>query len=276
MRAIIYLVSCLILFQAQAQQNSHFRIGARSAGMAYLQAGMKDIQSAFHNPAGLSYLRSTEFNLNYEYRFGLEELSTLSAAAAFHSKYGTAGIALSRFGADLYNTQRASLAFSNQFGLASLGIRVNFDQIRIQDFGQSMVASVDFGGMASLTEELHFGAFIRNLSQSSFNGLQQEYLPTILALGLVYQPLQEVWVSSEVEKELEWPANLKVGLEYLLREVLFLRAGYQSRPAGPHFGFGFIRPQWQLDYALHRHISLGFVHQVSMRITPMNAENKDQ
>jgi hypothetical protein len=276
MRLALILILLVFANDAQAQQNSHFRIGARSAGMAYLQAGMKDIQSAFHNPAGLSYLRSTEFNLNYEYRFGLEELSTLSAAAAFHSKYGTAGIALSRFGADLYNTQRASLSFSNQFGLASLGIRVNIDQIRFQDFGQSSVASVDFGGMAPLTKALHFGAFIRNLSQSSFNGLQQEYVPTVLALGLVYQPLEEVMLSTEIEKDLDLPANVKVGLEYLLRNLLYLRTGYQSRPSTPHFGFGIVQEQWQLDYSIHRHLSLGYVHQASMRFQLANKSKQGE
>lgn len=268
MRLIPFLFLIFIFDEAVAQQNSFFRIGARSAGMAYMQAGLKDIHSAFHNPAGLSYLSATEFNINYEYRFGLEDLSTLSAAGAFPLNFGTGALSLSRFGTELFNTQRASLSFSNQFGLASLGVRLNFDQIRIQDFGQSMVASVDFGGMAPLTQELHFGAFIRNLSQSSFNGLQEEYVPTILALGMVYQPISEVLLSTEIEKDLGLPSNLKVGLEYLLKELVYLRVGYQSRPSGPHFGFGFVQQNWQLDYALHRHSALGYVHQVSMCYKP--------
>jgi hypothetical protein len=267
-RFLLIVLLCLISNFCFAQQDSFTRISARAAGLGYANATLKDGFGAFHNPASLAFVRTTELNLSFENRFGLDELSTLSAAGMVAGKWGTSALALSRFGGELFNIQRAGFSFSNEFGLASLGLRFNYDQFNIQDFGRMGVFSIDFGGMATLTSQLHFGAYIRNLNQASFSGFSEEYLPTILNLGLAYQPTTGVMLLTEIEKDIDFPANLKAGVEYVIRDILIARGGYQSRPAAPHFGIGLIQPAWQLDYALQRHLYLGYIHQFSFQIKP--------
>lgn len=234
--------------------------------MAHAVSTLADSYAVFNNPAGMAELSSIMANTSFEHRFGLAELSTLSAGVVLPFNVGAGGLSLTRFGGEYFNVQRVSAGYANRFGLASLGIRANYDQFNIQGFGRRGLLSFDFGGIAELTPEVFFGAFARNISQSSFKGFSEETMPTLLSAGLSYRPTSNIMANLEVEKDLNFPVNGKIGIEYLLKEVLFVRLGYQSQPGAPHFGLGFSHHIWQIDYAMHRHLFLGYVHQFSFAL----------
>jgi len=264
---ILFLISLIILCNSSfAQQDTFYRISSRGAGMAHSIATIADSYAVFNNPAGIAELSSIIANTSFEHRFGLAELSTISAGAVLPLNIGAGGISLTRFGGEYFNVQRVGASYANKFGMASLGIRANYDQYNIQGFGRKGIVSVDFGGIAELTPEVFFGAFARNISQASFQGFSEESLPTLLSAGLSYRPSANIMANAEVEKDLNFPVNGKIGVEYLLREILFLRIGYQTQPAAPHFGLGFSHHIWQIDYAMQRHIFLGYIHQFSFAI----------
>ncbi|MGE0930941.1 hypothetical protein [Peijinzhouia sedimentorum] len=264
---LLFLISLITLCNLTfAQQDTFYRISSRGAGMAHSVATIADSYALFNNPAGIAELSSITANTSFEHRFGLTELSTISAGIVLPLQFGTGGLSFTRFGGEYFNVQRVGASYANRFGIASLGIRANYDQFNILNFGRRGLLSVDFGGIAELTPEVFFGAFARNISQASFQGFSEETLPTLLSAGLSYRPTTSIMANVEVEKDLNFPVNGKIGLEYLLREILFLRIGYQTEPSAPHFGLGFRRDIWQVDYAMQRHILLGYIHQFSFAL----------
>ena len=264
---LLFLISLIIFCNSSfAQQDTFYRISSRGAGMAHSVSTIADSYAVFNNPAGIAEISSIIANTSFEHRFGLTELSTISAGAILPLSVGAGGISLARFGGEYFNVQRVGVSYANKFGLALLGIRANYDQYNIQGFGRRGILSLDFGGIAELTPEVFFGAFARNISQASFQGFSEETLPTILSAGISYRPTPSIMANAEVEKDLNFPVNGKIGIEYLLREILLLRIGYQTQPSAPHFGLGFNYNNWQLDYAMQRHIFLGYIHQFSFAL----------
>lgn len=260
---ISLITHCNLCF---AQQDTFYRISSRGAGMAHSVATIADSYALFNNPAGIAELPSIIANTSFEHRFGLAELSTLSAGVVLPLNLGAGGFSLNRFGGEYFNVQRVGASYANRFGIASLGIRANYDQYNILGFGRRGILSVDFGGIAELTPEVYFGAFARNISQASFKGFSEETLPTLLSAGLSYRPSPALMANVEVEKDLNFPVNGKIGIEYLLREILYLRIGFQTEPSAPHFGLGFSHQNWQADYAMQRHLFLGYIHQFSFAL----------
>jgi hypothetical protein len=79
---------------------------------------------------------------------------------------GVTSVGAFRFGDDLYNEQMVSLGFGNKFGIASLGVKANYIQYQADGFGTYGAVSIDFGGLAELTDQLSIGAYITNLNQA--------------------------------------------------------------------------------------------------------------
>ncbi len=88
---------------------------------------------------------------------------------------------------------------------------------------------------------------------------EEEDLPTILSIGLVYQASEKLLLMGEVQKDIDFKANIKAGIEYHIFESFRLRAGIGSVPSTMSFGLGY---QWknglQINLASNYHQTLGF------------------
>jgi hypothetical protein len=261
------LISLILLLTNTAiycQQATFHRIGARASGMGFSVANNQDEAAGFNNPAALSGLSGSRLFFNFDNRFSISELNTLAASFNGEIWNGNFALGAGRFGGDLFNIQRLTGSFSNQFGLASLGIRSNYDQFIIQDFGRKGILNFDFGGFAQINPQLSFAAFALNITQAGFRGFSDETLPMVLVAGIAYKPDKHVFLSAELEKDLDFDVNPRFGIEYILRDIMALRTGYQFLTASPHFGIGLRVQNWQFDFAAHHHLQLGFVNQVSI------------
>ncbi|MTI20640.1 hypothetical protein E1176_06375 [Fulvivirga sp. RKSG066] len=258
----------MISFNLSAQ-NGLMQIGARPAAMGYAYATEADQWSFFHNPGGLGQLES-EYAAFFalENKYGIEGLNIMGAGIISPVPVGTVAFGAFRFGDDFYNEQSLSLAYGNQFGIASLGLKANLLQYNIEGFGTKSVLTLDFGGTATVTKELVFGAYIRNINQAKVESSGEERVPTILNAGISYRPLDKLRLNIETEKAIEYDASLRVGLEYLILEKLAVRTGVSTAPFTSYGGLGFTKGRLSVDYAITKNTSLGYSHQgaVSFRI----------
>ena len=77
-------------------------------------------------------------------------------------------------------------------------------------------------------------------------------------------------VVAEVEKDLINPLSFKGGVEYLLGEVLYLRAGISTAPVQTTFGIGLKFNTLNLDIASAYHQLLGFTPGISLKYVLTN------
>lgn len=245
-------------------QDAGFLQGARSQGMGHASATLSDPWALFNNVGGLAGVEERHLMLAYQHRFGLEFLNTIGAGFVSPLPIGAIGVSAFRFGDELFNQQKIGLGYSNRFGLASLGVKANYLQYNIDGFGRRGVLMLEMGGVAEITEKLFFGAHVSNLTQSKLSEFSDERLPTLIKAGLSYRPVKGLMLNLETEKDVELPATVRAGFEYILQEKVSIRSGFSTFPFNNYFGLGIHPGSFTLDYAFSNNSAIGNIHNLSL------------
>jgi len=251
---------------ARGQSVSTF-MSARASGMGNAFSCLQDEWSVFNNIGGLTGIKKTTAAFSYDAQPSLKAANKMAAVLALPLKTGTAGFGIFKFGDDLYNEQVLSTGYSSKFGLASLGVKVNYIQYYAEGFGTKGVFSFSFGGIARLTSQLAIGAHITNVNQPKLSALENEHIPTLLNAGISFTPSEKIFITTEVEKDLDYKATWKTGLEYKAQKKICFRTGFNLYPAAGFFGVGFRPKKFTLDYAFRYQPTVGGGHQASIAYT---------
>ena len=266
MRFFLAFISCLLLSLSHAQDGT-FQFGARSAGMAGTSITLGDEFSLFNNVGGLARVRDHAVFAGYQNRYSISEFQVIGGGGIFHHHLATAGLGFYKFGDDIFSQQKLHFAIGNTFQLVSLGLGVDWVQYSVESIGTQHVFAIQFGGIAEITPQLHFGAHIFNINQATLIQETGEQLPTVMRGGLSYRPTAQLMLNVEVEKDLDFDEVFKAGIEYQLVEKVFIRTGINTGPLIGSFGVGFHPSKLKIDYAFTNHVALGNVHEISMAYT---------
>ncbi len=261
MRALLCL-ACLIISFSTTAQNGDFRLGARSAGLGGTSSTLVDGWSIFNNIGALGALEQSSGMLSYQNRYDISAFQVVGGGYVQHTRPFNAGVSFFRFGDDLFNQQKMSLAIGNSFDQVSLGLGVSFVQYSIESLGNQQAIVLEFGGLAALTEELTLGAHAYNITQSRLS--DEETLPTVLKAGLAYTPTSDLLISVEVQKDLDFDAILRAGLEYEIVKHVWIRTGFGTEPFKSAFGAGWQWKSFVIDYAFNDQTDLGAIHEFSL------------
>lgn len=240
--------------------------GARSHGLGTVRLNLADSWSFYNNIGALNRIENSQLSVNYDSRFGLKELQTVSIAGAVKNNWGTLGFGISRFGGKLFNQQVVGVGFSNQLGIVSFGVKADLFQTNIEGFGKGNSLLISFGGVAELGPKLFLGAHISNANRGKISRQSQERLPSAIQMGISYFPSNSLKLFLELEKDLEIKPVLKSGLEYILKDVFSLRAGVKSNPGDLFFGIGLSPGKFVIDYAFGQNLALGSTNHLSLGI----------
>lgn len=269
MRRIALLLFCLFcLLQVQAQLATIPPEGPRAQGMGGVAVISSDPWAVLNNPAGLATLDELSFFANYRTIFDFAPFNTVSAGAIIPTDFGTAGVGVFRFGDELFNSQMISLSIAKKIGIMQLGIEANYLQMNIEGFGSKGLFMAGIGGIAELTPELSFGAHIYNFTQTAISQDTGERLPTIIRLGLAYQPTTQFSLFIEGEKDVELDPDLKLGLEYQVIEEVFVRTGFSGLNNTHSFGGGVNLKKLQVNYGVQIDRDLGSSHHFGISFFP--------
>src|SRR5918993_1852103 len=245
-------------------QSSSTLIGSRAAALAYSSSCLGDEWSVFNNIGGLAKVKNVTASLTCDAQPSFKPFNRMAAVVVLPMRFGVAGAGIFRFGDQSYNEQIVALGFSNSFGLASLGLKVNYIQYTAKGFDSKGVFSVSFGGIAKLTEKISVGAHIININQPTLSSVDGEKLPTILIVGGVVNLSSQTFISSELEKDLNYSIKWKTGVEYQPFKKFIFRTGFQINPSAAFFGFGFRPKRFALDYSYQHQFSFGSRHQATI------------
>ncbi len=242
-------------------------IGARANGLGNASACLSDEWSLFNNVAGLSKISNAITAFSYDSRpklIGADKKAMVFASPI--KKVGVAALGVFHFGDNLYSEQIISAGYSNSYGLISLGIKMNYVQYRAQGFKNGGVFSISAGTIAQLTPHLAIGIHATNINQPNLSKFksEKEYLPTLLIAGIGYKASDNVFITTEIEKDLSYKYNLKAGIEYQAHKKLIFRTGFNLQPSTGYFGMGFKLKKFTLDYAYCYEPTLGGSHQATV------------
>lgn len=266
MKAIVFLSFYLgIMFSVFPQTDPLTQVhGARNQGIGNQRVHLPTTWSFFNNIGALDRIEESGIAVGYDHRFGLQELSTLDLITAVKNKHGTFGIGISRFGGKLFNQQTIGLGYSQTLGISSLGLKMEYFQSQMEGFGSGGSLVFSLGGITELSPNLFLGANISNINRAKISKESVSYLPTLVQLGLHYLPTESLSLLVEIEKDIQQAPQIKAGLEYRLREWIFLRSGINTNPSRFFAGFGIQKSDFRLDYAYSQLAPLGSTHHLSL------------
>jgi hypothetical protein len=263
-RKTLTLVCFFIVFYISRCRASGepFPIGARSWGIGNATAALADKQAVFSNPAGLGFLTDNFISTSYHNRYTVAGLNTFSLGGNYNTKVVNIGLTVERFGDKLYHEEKLGLALAKSTNRISFGIKVSYLQAAVEGFAVKQTVLTEFGVMAKLNSTLQLGFCAYNLTAARLFVSQR--VPTVLRLGLSYQPTRQLMLVGEAEKDIALPTLFKAGLEYQIIKKFYLRTGITTKLSNAHFGIGFQAKQFIFDYAASSHSILGFSHHLTL------------
>lgn len=282
----LVLLACLILPAAAAPGGASgveflkLGGGARPLAMGNAFTAIPgDVSAIYYNPANLSQLNIPELlTMNNQYLSG-----TTHQTVAFScpTKYGIFGIAYSGFGSgniqgydlnggvtSIFNTASSSLNLSfaktldQAFSLGG-GVRTITERL---DASSASTWALDAGLLYKVNPNFNLGLAVTNLGSGLKFISENTPLPTAYRVGAGYSyPLfgEGIKIATDL---VFYPdvTNLNVGAEYLIKNRLALRTGYDSGRL--RAGIGLRANQFSFDYAYLSHQDLGSAHQFSIGI----------
>lgn len=255
---IFVLLGGLCLCKLPAQNALLKAISPRSNGLGKTSLNFTDLHSLFGNQAGLAEVETFGALGVVEQRYLLADLNQAAFGAALPTFSGVFGLTLRNFGTADYRETGAGLAYARKLSeRLRIGGQLHWAQLNISEYGSRSLFNLDIGIQAELLPKLWAAAQVRNAIRQQV--LDGEYTPTVFSAGLAYAIGEKVMLFTELYKDIDFPADMRVGIEYNPSKTIYLRAGMNTAPGGWSFGFGLpIFQNLTFDCAAAYHPYLGF------------------
>jgi hypothetical protein len=245
--------------------------GARALGMGGTSLTLRDVWSTHNNIGALSGVKEFTGGLVAQNNFNNALFRTAALGLALPlTNIGTAGLSVRRMGNNLYSESSVGLGFSQRMGIASVGLQADYLETSIRELGTRRNVAINFGGMAELTPRILFGGMVYNINQAKMAEFQDERIPTVMRAGLSYLPSKSVLLTSEIEKDIDYKASVRFGIEYQIIQNVYLRTGFSTRPNNAYGGVGVHHKRFSFDFSIMSHTKLGLSQALSLNILLSN------
>ena len=263
---VIFIISLFLLSKVYAGfelKGSSARIQAM--GQAYV--GLANTPDAiFLNCSGLAQLTGTSVSLFYTKPFGIKELNYGSLSTIVPTRMGNFAAGLISFGNEIYHEQ--SLIFSLSRSAKKnffYGFNLHYMKLQIDGYGSDFSFGVDLGLLFKMTPQVNWGFFATNLNRATM-GRADENLPQTFCTGVAIFPANDLILNLDIFKDAIFPLEFRGGIEYLLFQRIAIRSGFSTQPAQFCAGCGFLFSNFEVDYAITTHQSLGLTHHLSVQL----------
>lgn len=248
--------------------NENFQLGSRSAALGGTSACLRDIWAVGNNQAGLGYLKNITLGAYYDNKFLLKDLNTGAAAVAFPiKKMGVLAVSYVQTGNKLYKESKYGFAYARAFGEnISIGIQLNYQRVFIgEGYNQRKgFFTGEVGLQAKVLKNLTLGAHIYNPTLTKMTDYNNERIPVIFKLGMLYKFSEKVFIAVEGEKDLDYKPYLKIGIEYVPVKQVFIRTGISTNPFQNGIGVGLSFGGLKIDVSSTIHPQLGVSPQMGI------------
>ncbi|WP_346855205.1 hypothetical protein [uncultured Draconibacterium sp.] len=260
---VVSVISCL-----KISASDNYPVGARPIALSNAFVSITDLWSTFHNQATLASFETFSAGIFYESKFLIDELSLAAASVVLPIEAGTFGFSFYQFGEGTFKEHKVALAFSKKLSpRLNAGIQLDYFSQRFPENESSTgFATFEFGLSYKTTEQLTLGAHFFNPVNNGFQLPEdKQKMPVVFRFGGHYQFSDLVLISSEVQKNSDFPCVVKTGLEFVPAQNLFLRFGISGRPVAYTAGLGYSFGKITTDFAFSYHGNLGLSPAVSIR-----------
>jgi hypothetical protein len=261
------LICLVVMWSWEKSEGQTTVVGARSVSLAGISAGLEDALAVFNNPAGIASYKHYSVATTVEQRYLLKETGQYGIVATIPVKNGCIGVSSLFSGYRSFIDQKFSLGYGRLFGkhfLTGLSLVYVFQKAGDESRPIHQV-SYEIGTIALLSEKLNLAFTAFNPFQIYFKSEDYATLPSIFRLGLSYKYNPEFIIHTELEKDLDFPALLKIGMEYTIRNIFALRGGISGFPVSYSFGTAIRHERLMIELASAYHQYLGFTPHITLQ-----------
>lgn len=260
---IINLFILLIVGSSCLAQNP---IGARLMAIGGHSAAVDDSWNFTGNFKNHKHSNTPKIAVGYTKYFYGNELSNQSLKFILPIKNYEAGLSIQRYGITEFNQLTAGASLAKNFGdRFSIGLRTNYHQLKIQNYGSAIGFSIDAGAMYHLDNQTTIGVNVNNPSKQTYQKSNASIsIPSIVNFGIAYQASSKILIATNVSKEFNKKYDVGLGLDYRLLEVLSLRGGITMKPFKQYGGVGIEHKKFNLDVAIESDPYLGYSSQIGI------------
>jgi len=231
---------------------------------AYTSAGVysihfTDVFASAANPGALARTNNLAAGIYAERKFMLKELAYYQAIVAVPSKKGGFSLSLHYSGNALFQEMQVGVGYGRKLSEKfDLGARINYCLINAGSYSVAATLNAEIGAIWHINEEIHLGLHVYNPIGGKFGKEINEKIPAIYRTGLGYEVSEKVFISAEVVKVENQPANINVALQYKFIDQFFLKTGLATHNGQFFIGAGFRRNKLQVDIVGSWHQQLGY------------------
>jgi hypothetical protein len=264
MKFYIYTLSMLLLHGSSCLAQN--LIGTRLMAMGGDNAAISDNWNFTGNFKNEDRLNTPKIAIGYAKYFYGDELSNQQLKFILPVKNYEAGISFKRYGITEFNRLTAGASLAKNFGdKFSIGLRANFHQLKIQNYGSTTGFSIDIGAMYHINNQITIGLNINNPSKQTYqNSNASISIPSLVNFGIAYQASNKILIATNLSKNFNEKYDVGLGLDYKLIEILSLRGGISMKPFKQYGGIGIDYKKLNLDLAIENDPHLGYSSQIGI------------
>lgn len=259
------IISLILLFTG-VNGFAQTLIGARLMSMGNPNAAVNDAWSFTGNFKNNTQINHPKIAIGYTKYFYGDELSDQNLKLILPIKNYEVGVSFQRYGIIEFNQLTASASLAKNFGdKFSIGLRTNYHQLKIQNYGSTTGLSIDAGIAYHLDDQLTFGVNINNPSKQNYpNSTVFIAIPSLISFGVAYQSSNKVLIATTISKNFNEKYDVGLGIDYKLLEFLSLRGGLTMKPFKQYGGIGIKHKKLNLDFAMERDPYIGYSSQIGI------------
>jgi len=226
----------LALLSSVSGQSSFFSAGgAHTSSLANAGTMFEGIGAIYTNPAGLASIDDVAFDVGYDRRYSLDELSTVSLGGAKRVGSGTIGVQVARFGYTAYAENKIGLSYGRQlFDNLSIGGSFHYLGFNIDQYGSANRFTFDFGLQYKVNDKVSIGSYIFNPASIGLTADQD--IPSRISLGAKYIAGKKATVFIDISKTINRTTDFRFAVDYLLNDSFSIRGGADITKSSMHFG----------------------------------------
>ena len=260
MKLSLYIIALWGLLSVPELRAQDFNFpDASSLSLGQIRSTEQNIYSTMTNPAGLAGVQTAGIAFSYTAPYNIHKLSNRSITATMPSKYGSFSFLFTQAGYSLSLINRYGFSYSRQFG-KHVSAALMFNGLT-----HKLNGTDTYGGFFSViglqlfpSEHVDIGFYIRNVEQSKISYPdRKELIPILYIAGAKWHPVDDIALMAEVEKDQQFRARYKFGIQYIPVEMLVLRGGVMGSPVEISFGTGLKWSFVVIDIGISYHQQLG-------------------
>jgi hypothetical protein len=228
---LLFVFPCLLsgqVFMRPIDQSAALALGG--AAIAYPGASIglaNDAVSGFSGKTGLFLGSAIPYSIGGWQTARFQGFVRASANDGF-------GLDVAHSGIEAYREQRFRASYGRRLGPGLLlGGSADVLRVSAQEYGSATGFTFNLSALANPLPGVWLGAQIQNPVQVEIAGA---VVPAVLRIGAAWEAASTLILLAETEKDLERPAQIKVGIEYRPVPRLALRTGIRTEPARVGFG----------------------------------------